>query len=371
MKRRRNIAAGTIGDPEPRPAGDRFRSRWLEHLGLQPDWRECARAHLEKLRFADLKDTWPLIESLFTIVPEILNREPVRKGLAEAYAWCCYAFWQCESGFPAFPETYASFLLEQLQAEQSRNFEMGSLLASLFSNADDPQKWSGINHPRLEDPSVIRAHEALVRDGRYEELLNGRIKYDEYEGTVRASAELKNEWAEIKRLFPDQTKGRDIIHRSLVPERNWVRGAGATFESEEASFRAILDVFCWKYYLWAIKGDEPLLMKPSIVFTPFGTEIFIPGYISFDPKRDLKLGVVSRLHRARGVRRQGDVFSVAWKEHEENAKLAFEYNEQAKAAGKKGDKRLGCVAKKLGRITNGGYREIRRLIAEGKKLMGK
>jgi hypothetical protein len=39
-----------------------------------------------------------------------------------------------------------------------------------------------------------------------------------------------------------------------------------------------------------MKGDEPLLMKPSVVFTPFGTEIFIPGYISFDPKRDLKPG---------------------------------------------------------------------------------
>jgi hypothetical protein len=46
-------------------------------------------------------------------------------------------------------------------------------------------------------------------------------------------------------------------------------------------------------------------MKSSVVFTPHGTEIFIPGYISFDPKRDQKLGVVSRLHRARGIRQQG------------------------------------------------------------------
>jgi hypothetical protein len=372
MKRQRNITPRTIRDPEPSPAGDQFRSRWLERLDLpSDDWRERARVHLEKLCFADSREALRLIESLFTIVPEILNRKPERKGLAEAYAWCCYAFWQCESGFPAFPETFASFLLEQAQSDQCRTFEIGSLLASMFANADDPQKWGGINHPHLQDPSVIRAHEALVKDGRYEELLDAPIKYDEYEGIIQASADLKKEWAEIKRLFPNQTKGRDMIRRSLVPERNWVRGAGATFESEKASFEAVFDVFCWKYYLWAMRGDKPLLMKPSVVFTPFGTDIFIPGYISFDPKRDLKLGAVSRLHRARGIRRQGEGFSVARAEYEKNAKRAFAFNEEANALGKKGNERLDFVAEHLGRITKGDYREIRRLIADGKKIMGK
>ena len=108
-----------------------------------------ARAHLENLRFADLKETWPLIESLFTIVPEILNREPERKDLAEAYAWCCYAFWQCESAFPPFPETFASFLLKQLQANQCRNLEISCLLASLFADADDPEKWVARGHSCL------------------------------------------------------------------------------------------------------------------------------------------------------------------------------------------------------------------------------
>jgi hypothetical protein len=85
-----------------------------------------------------------------------------------------------------------------------------------------------------------------------------------------------------------------------------------------------------------------------VVFTPFGTQIFIPGYISFDPKRDLKLGVLSRLHRARGIRRQGEGFSVARDENKKKATRAFELNEQAKAAGLKGDERLRFVANKLG-----------------------
>jgi hypothetical protein len=150
-----------------------------------------------------------------------------------------------------------------------------------------------------------------------------------------------------------------------------VRGQGANFESDGAAFQAVFDVFCWKYYLWAMKGDEPLLMKPSVVFTPFGTQIFIPGYISYDPKRDLNLAVLSEVHRARRIRRQGEGFSVARREYEKNAKRAFDLNEEAKTAGLKDSRRMDFVAEKLKIATNGDYREIRRLITKGKKLKEK
>ena len=79
---------------EPIAAGDEFVAKWLKRLGLPSAWKEPARAHLEDLCFSNPQETLPLIESLFDIVPGILNREPARKSLAEAYAWCCYAFWQ-------------------------------------------------------------------------------------------------------------------------------------------------------------------------------------------------------------------------------------------------------------------------------------
>jgi hypothetical protein len=245
------------------------------------------------------------------------------------------------------------------------------LLATLFLNAEDPDAWAGINHPVLARPDVIRAHETVVKDGKYEEILHAQIKYDEFERQIRASTDLKKEWAEIKRLFPKQTNGRETVHRSLVPERNWVRGPGANFKTQGDAFQAVFDVFCWKYYLWAMKGGEPLLMKPSVVFTPFGTQIFIPGYISFDSKRDLKLGAVSRLHRARGIRRQGGGFSVGRIERAAKAKRALDLNEQAKASGLRGDERLLFIADKLRIKTNEDYRQVGRLIAEGKKLMRK
>ena len=59
---------------EPVAAGDEFAARWLKRLGLPSAWREPVRAHLEDLCFHDPQETWPLMESLFDIVPGILNR---------------------------------------------------------------------------------------------------------------------------------------------------------------------------------------------------------------------------------------------------------------------------------------------------------
>ena len=57
-------------------------------------------------------------------------------------------------------------------------------------------------------------------------------------------------------------------------------------------------------------GDEPLLMKPSVVFTPLGTQIFIPGYLSLDAKRDLDFKRINTLHKARGLPRQGEDYLI-------------------------------------------------------------
>ena len=265
--------------------GEEFVLRWLARFGLPSAWREPARTHLERLCFSVPQETWPLTESLFTVVPEILNREPERLDLAEAYGWCCFAFWQCESAFPSFPERFASFLLEQLQADQCRKVEISSLLASLFVDADDLEKWGGINHPQLARPEVIRAHETVVKDGEYEKILNAQIKYDEFERQIRASNELKKEWTEIKRLFPDQTTGREIIHRSLVPERNWVRGPGANFDSDEIRLSSSLR--CFFLEILSLGGApflaavlEPVLkllsdIAQTVASHPFGVAISI------------------------------------------------------------------------------------------------
>lgn len=64
-------------------------------------------------------------------------------------------------------------------------------------------------------------------------------------------------------------------------------------------------------------GDEPLVAKLSFSVTPFGTTVFIPGYWSFDPKRDIKWNELLSFHRSRGVKRQGEAFEPNRREREE------------------------------------------------------
>ena len=112
-----------------------------------------------------------------------------------------------------------------------------------------------------------------------------------------------------------------------------------------------------------MKGDEPLLIKPSVVFTPYGTQIFIPGYFSFDPKRDLNFKEITRLHRARGVPRQGEAFQELRQNAKRQKAKAITADKEARAKGLKGSRRLEYVAKAIGN-PNLDERAIRRLLKQ-------
>ena len=174
------------------------------------------------------------------------------------------------------------------------------LLAKMLIEFNVKEGRCGFNRLELADAGLIRSSETLVHEGRYEFYLRAKEKYDEYLFYLEQSEEFRNEWTLLKETFPSGVVGKKVINRSLMPERNWVRGPGAEFDSEAKCFQALFDLFCWKYYLWGMEGDTPLLLKTSVVFTPYGTQLFIPGYLSLDPKRDLDFSKVTRLHRARG-----------------------------------------------------------------------
>jgi len=168
------------------------------------------------------------------------------------------------------------------------------------------------------------------------------VKYEEYEDALRRSEEFQADWQQIKDSFPEQALDKKTIRRTLILERNWERD-GARFENVSQSFQAVFDLFCWKYYLWAMEGDQPQLLKASVVFTPLGTQIFIPGYLSFDSKRDLDFGKVAKLHRARGVPRQGPGFSEGRKEAAKMKVLAKQADQEARKKRLKGDKRYAFI----------------------------
>ncbi len=343
-----------------------FAATWLNRFGLpKTGWRSKVVAHLKSLPFVDSTEARSLIEFLFARVPKVLakNDDPNVELLAEALGWCCYAFWQCESAFPAFPENYANYLKSALTSASPDPAAI--LLAEMIVQFNAADGRCGFNRLEVAAPGVIRESETLVHEGRYEFYLRAQEKYDEYLFYLEQSEDFRNEWALLKQTFPQSIARKKVINRSLMPERNWERGPGAEFTDDGARFQALFDLLCWKYYLWGMEDDTPLLLKTSVVFTPYGTQLFIPGYLSLDPKRDLDFSKVMQLHRARGIARQGLGFSIGRRELvglKREAKLADRF---ARRQGLKGDKRYEFVAAKIGFKDSGDFRRLRKLLQKG------
>lgn len=343
-----------------------FQSRWLNRFQLQKSsWKKSVVAELLHRPFCDRELGKSLLVFLFETLPKQLDRDPSpgTDELAEAFGWICFAFWQCGSAFPSFPENYAQRLQMALSQPAEDRDPSAWVLARLLASAEDELSGKcGFNQLALKKPEIIRESEQLIHEGRYEEYLTAQEKYEEYETQLGFSAGFQTDWQMIKTRFADQVSGTKIIHRSLIPERNWVRGPGAQFDDAKQSFQAVFDLFCWKYYLWAMEGDRPHLLKPSVVFTPFGTQIFIPGYLSFDPKRDLKLKKITELHNARGITRQGPGFSIGRKELAEKKRRAKIADKEARQRGLTGDARYEYIGAQIGFIDHLDYRRTKRLL---------
>jgi hypothetical protein len=344
---------------------EEFKKRWLVRFGLSAKgWRKEAGAHLTQLPFSKPRDTEPLIEALFERVPKLVARrhDPVTVCIAEAFAWCCFSFWQCGSGFPAFPENYAAFFKTELFKANPKRQPEAETMAGMVAEWNMRGGQCGFNKLALADAGVVRESEHRIHEGGYEFYLKAKEKYDEYHFYLRDFPEFQAEWQALKAAFPKPTSQAGIIHRTLLPERNWERGPGAQFDTAANRFQAIFDLFCWKYFLWGMRGDEPLLMKPSVVFTPLGTQIFIPGYLSLDGKRDFDFGKINRIHKARGMARQGRGFSVGRQVNMHLKKKARLLDAQARQMGLKGRARYEYVARHL-RIADGDdFRGVRKLL---------
>jgi hypothetical protein len=343
-----------------------FQSRWLERFELpESGWIEGLDGRLAKLPFCDLKDAKALLRFLFDKLPGILEKDatPDTHLLAEAFAWTCFAFWQCGSAFPSFPENYATCLHQALKQSAKKRSPLAMVLARLIVPANGAADGRcGFNQLALNQPELIRGSESLIHDGRYEDYLKAKEKYDEFEDALKRSKEFKADWQQIKVSFPKQVSGKGMIHRTLIPERNWERGPGAEFGDVTKCFQAVFDLFCWKYYLWAMDGDQPHLLKASVVFTPLGTQIFIPGYLSFDSKRDLDYRKIAKLHKARGVTRQGPGFSEGRKVTAKMKAMAKKADQEAREKGLKGDKRYAFICKQLKMLDHGDNRQVKRLL---------
>ncbi len=342
-----------------------FQARWLDRFGLPASgWKKAIKEGMAERPFCDTKEALPLLRFLFEKVPGIIvrNQDADTLQLAEAFGWTCFAFWQCGSAFPTFPENYAQLLHDALRESPADRPAVARLVAGIIVSEGTESGRCGFNQLALYEPGLIRESEQRIHAGRYEDYLKADEKYSEFEDALNRSPEFQVDWQRIKEAFPAQFGGSAMIHRTLIPERNWHRGAGEEFADDAQHFQAVFDLFCWKYYLWAMEGDRPHLLKASVVFTPFGTQIFIPGYLSFDQKRDLDVGKITKLHRARHVSRQGKGFSEGRMATAELKVRANKAVHEARAQGLKGDKRYAFICQSLGLLDHGEYRQVKRLL---------
>ncbi len=349
-------------------SGKEFGRKWLARFDLPEDgWRKELETALVDRPFCEPEEALSLISYLLGALPRRIETEsdPVTLALAEALGWACLALWQCGSSFPSFPENYGLYLRDQLELAPEKRADEAELLAGIIlggAGAAKEERGCGFNRLVLESPEVVRDSERLVHEGRYEDYLKAGEKYEEYEKLLRASGEFQEDWAALKRCFPGETGGGRRLHRTLIPERNWERGEGARFGEAHDRFQALFDLFCWKYCLWGMDGDEPMLLKASVTFTPFGTQIFIPGYLSFDAKRDLDFAKIGKLHRARGMQRQGPAFSVGRMELEQQRRQAREADQMAQAQGLRGGERYRFICERINFIDEPDYRRVRKLL---------
>lgn len=344
-----------------------FRDSWLTRLGLtNADWREQVALHLASLPFLEATEkqlAGEQIEWLLEKLPARLRRDrsAATLRLAEAFGRACLAFWQCGSAFPAFPQNYALYLQQQLLRPRAQRDAEAHLLADLLLESAE-EGACGLNRLELADAAAVRASEQLVLEGGFENYLLQPDKYQEYVVRLREHVGFQRDWQQLCRHHPMQTAATGILHRRLIPERNWERGPGAEFVTADQRFQAAFDLFCWKYYLWGMQDGVPLLLKPSVVFTPYGTQIFIPGYLSFDARRDLDFSRISQLHKARGITRQGPAFSPGRIETAEKKKRAKSAKQEAVAKGLKGEARYAYIREKTGLRSEGDHRSLRRLM---------
>ncbi len=342
----------------------KFLDKWLETFGVKSFNAKFFREELGKLAHCDDRN-FGLLEFLFKELPAILDERKSEyvKNLAAAYAFFCLAFWQGKSAFVAFPQNYAELIKAALLGRIDIYSPKVRAIVELL--ADTSKKGvCGFNTFVFEDMEALREADILVSRGAYEEFLtpSGKAKYDEFEKRIFESAEFKKDWALIKSLYPQYfTETKPKYRRKLIPERNWELSKGAAFDTEQNEFRAILELFFWKYYLWYMDGDYPLLMKPSVNITPLGTQIFIPAYMSYDAKRDLNHGKISKLHRSKGMRKQGVAFSESRIRNTELSKAAKAAEAEYRQKGVKGDKLLECIAHAIGR-PDMDFRALRRLL---------
>jgi len=213
--------------------------------------------------------------------------------------------------------------------------------------------------------SSIADYERAVKAGSYEELIEAGYKFELMEAELCQHLEFRADWERIKGKFAVERyrNAKGVIRRRMMAERNFRPGDWKfSWETEAQRFQNVFDAFCHRWDLYGMEGERPLLLKLTVNLTPYGTTIVVPRYWSFDRKRDVKWKAITRLHRVRGVQKQGPKLSAGRLERRQEVARARRLMEQAKRAQLKGQMRTQWVMGRLGWDARTDESRLRRLL---------
>ena len=356
----------------------------------EPDWEQTVKklSLLPALSFAliaGLKRAWllpfadvPLLTDLllfqFTQLPSIRTRfadrhQPDSERLCNLFDLLVSMSLQGFSPFPQNPAHLAQQIQKALEFPGRNRAHLLPLLELLIDSASG-QPDMGLNNAHVADPEFIILCEHERREGLPEGAWKAPFKYTEFQERLRDNAGFKNDWQTIKARFDIKNFcDRDgIIRRTKLEEGNWRQPISSDMSRADQNFQVVFDFFCWKWFLYGMKGDEPLVQKLAYSMNPYGTMIFIPGYWSFDPKRDLNWDKILRLHRARGIGRQGTKLGAGRQHKSAQLKKILAAEAAAKRMKLKGQSRYSFLKEKSGLTQQTDDAQVRRMLRDARKI---
>ena len=219
--------------------------------------------------------------------------------------------------------------------------------------------------PDVRTQTVVAEHEHEVATGRYESSIHAQHKFDAMERELSDDPRFIAQWHEITRRFKTEefADHKGVIRRRMVSERSFRENWTFRWKSAHDRFREIFDAFCQRWHLYGMQGNRPLLLKLSINLTPYGTMMMIPGFWSFDYKRDIKWPAVTRLHKIHGAKKQGPKSTQNRLDQKKEVRLARKLWDDAIKAKLKGKARYEFVKSGLNWDLGTDDRKVRKLVS--------
>lgn len=220
--------------------------------------------------------------------------------------------------------------------------------------------------PKEDFCAAVTAHEHLVQSGRYESLVTTAEKFQSMQDSVEKDPEFHREWKAFKKHWKPAKYANEkgIIRRSLSQERNFRPQFHVDWTQADDRFSAAFNAFCFRWSLYGMERDAPLVNKLSVNYTPYGTMIFMPAYWSPDGKRDLRWPEIMKCHRLRSLKKQGKGLAEGIEDRRAKAKLLPELDAKAKQLKLKGPKLHAHLCKGLKVVEETDPKYIRRLRKE-------